>query len=382
MKRFFIVIVCISIALLFTFFALRFMLMGRFTAPTTTEFVAIAQRHQHLAQAISDYRADHGVLPRTLNDLVPEYLSSVERDWRVSFNGRDVLTIHADVPHTGIYYRFYGEEGWFVGGDFGNGPLPLPKVSSTRPVRQASEVDRSRLVEYDRRIQADMKNEGELKRSYRDKIAFLVSRNRTTEAIEVCRAAIKQLPDWWRPRMSVLYLLPGDGRAADEIAFLNWVDEKPTFMNYWLKSKYLRDQNRQADAIAALGQAAQSSLAVQDSDASWVPDAFAFDAAAYACRQAKPELTLSITEVWEKPRGAYTYHNDNLHAFRAAAYLALGNFDQANANLERVMKASKSQGLWARNLDLLAAAVNSKDQSFVYDASGNVSEWVLFEPPE
>ncbi len=379
MKRLSIYLLGVVIVLVFAFFGLRLMLLGRLTMPTTAEFVALARQQQPLAQAIADYRADHGVLPRSLGELEPEYASKATRDPRVSFDG-EVLHIRADAPHTGVYYRFSkGNEGWFVGGDFGNGPLPLPKISSTRPARSSDETDAKRLQEYDRRIQADVKNEGDLWRSHKDKIIFLVSRNRTVDAIDACRAAIKQLPDWWRPRMSLLYLLPKDAQANEEIAFQRWVDENPTFVHHWLMSKYLRDQARDVDAIAALERAAQASLADQDADAAWVPEAYAFDAAAFAAMHGKPKLVLAITDVWERPRGSYTYHDDNLHAFRAAAYLELGDFDRANANLARVLAASKDHAIWARNLDHLAAAVQSKDQAFIYDANWDAGEWVLFD---
>src|SRR5271170_1909343 len=138
-------------------FALNFLFFGRLTAPTTADFAAIARQNQYVVQAIYDFKADHGMLPQSLADLVPKYLPTMP-GVMVMYDG-DSLDIPAHAPHTGVYYSFRADqEGWFVGGDFGNGPLPVPKPASTHPPLAGNELIKTRIAEYDRRIAADPKS--------------------------------------------------------------------------------------------------------------------------------------------------------------------------------------------------------------------------------
>jgi hypothetical protein len=52
-------------------FGLRFLTLGRFTLPSKADFEALAKNGEPIAQAISDYRSDHGLLPEKLDYLVP-----------------------------------------------------------------------------------------------------------------------------------------------------------------------------------------------------------------------------------------------------------------------------------------------------------------------
>lgn len=116
-----------------------FLCLGRFSVPTEQEYVALAQRYQHVVQAVYDYKAEHGAWPQTLDDLVPAYLPAYPKPPLVWYDGYE-LSIHADVPHTGVCYTFCGagKEGWAARGDFGTGPLPLAKLASTRPALPSS----------------------------------------------------------------------------------------------------------------------------------------------------------------------------------------------------------------------------------------------------
>ncbi len=102
-----------------------------FHSPTPSEFAAMARPWIPTVQAFYDYKADHGKMPRKLEDLVPDYLPSVPN---VAYHD-NVLMIHPKVPHTLIIYSFVeGEEGWSAQGEEGVGPLPLPKIYSTHSV--------------------------------------------------------------------------------------------------------------------------------------------------------------------------------------------------------------------------------------------------------
>src|SRR6266851_1864408 len=61
----------------------------------------IAERHQYVAQAICDFRAQNGLLPVDLQELVPTYLPTVPTDSDV-FYSDGTLSIHSELPHTGV----------------------------------------------------------------------------------------------------------------------------------------------------------------------------------------------------------------------------------------------------------------------------------------
>jgi hypothetical protein len=105
--------------------------MGRLTFPTEREYVAKAKVYVPVVQAIYDYKADHGSMPAKLQDLVPAYIASIPDPTEIAQYDEVGLIIRAYAPHTEILYNFAPDhEGWSAGGDFGTGPLPLPKLSS------------------------------------------------------------------------------------------------------------------------------------------------------------------------------------------------------------------------------------------------------------
>jgi hypothetical protein len=122
-----------------------------------------------------------------------------------------------------------------------------------------------------------------------------------------------------------------------------------------------------------------------DDDATKVPHGFAFDAATFACKQEEPELVLALCEAWARPRGVYDYQSPNLPAFRAAAFLALGRFSEAKAEVSKVLAESQENAIWAGNLHALESAIDRNDRSFVYDPGlpyQGFMEWSPFPRPE
>jgi len=336
----------------------------------------LAKNHQYIAQAICDYKADHGLYPYELKDLFPAYLPTVP----TASYSNNVLYIHTGLPHTYVTYAFGRSEGWHSSGDFGVGALPVPNVVPLRPALAGEELVQARLVEYDRRIASATRGRYFLT----EKICYLVSLQRTTDAYAECQRAAAAYPDWWRPRMGLAVLAsPADAAKASE-DFQGWVAKHPAFIRYCYLARYLRDRGRARDAVAALREAARFPVEDVDGDSMWVPNAFAFDAASFACQQRDPELVLAITKVWAAPRGVYSNPGPDLHAFSAAAHLALGRMEEAKREIDCVVAVAKNQRIWAGNLQSLASAVEKGDRSFVYDPGVLCcgGDWTLFPAPD
>jgi hypothetical protein len=139
-KKLLVRMIAICAGWLILFYGFRLLTLGRLTLPTTAEFTAIAERSRPIVQAIYDYKADHGFYPKSLSELAPTYLQAARDNYSGdvfdSFD-EDTLYIDTGLPHTHVYYVFRPDsEGWYVGGECAGqskGPLPLQKLSSTRP---------------------------------------------------------------------------------------------------------------------------------------------------------------------------------------------------------------------------------------------------------
>jgi tetratricopeptide (TPR) repeat protein len=250
--------------------------------------------------------------------------------------------------------------------------------ASSRPLNSVADPNQVRMIEYlDRRIAADPGSW----RTHLEKICFLLSIERNAEAAASCRAAARVLPKWWRPQMGLLLFADPGSREEAEAAFRKWVEDNPAFIHWWYLCRYYRDTERDIDAVAALRNAVKYPLESVDEDETWVPAAFAFDAARYAYQQKQYTLVLDIARVWSSPRGIYNYVSDDMYAFRAAAELALGDFSAAKADADRVVKAASEHAIWAENLTELQKAAHAEDQSFRYEAGGPPTEWSPFPTP-
>jgi hypothetical protein len=71
-----------------------------------------ARQYQGIAQAICNFRAQHGLLPESLEELVPDHLPASQTRTSAFYSDGD-LAIHAGLPHTYVSYSFGGaREGW------------------------------------------------------------------------------------------------------------------------------------------------------------------------------------------------------------------------------------------------------------------------------
>lgn len=108
-----------------------------------------------IAQAISDYRSDHGLFPLKLADLIPAYLSEIPKGWGWRFEGNDLIK-YADQPHSLISFDFTGQcsNQWRFQGDSGldhrqlNLPGPIVKAS----VLTGQALITAQVAEYESRI--------------------------------------------------------------------------------------------------------------------------------------------------------------------------------------------------------------------------------------
>lgn len=339
-----------------------------------------AKEHVPIVQAIVNYRAETGLLPYTLDDLQRRFPVDIPEGVGWSNNG----SIGSLYIFSGIRISYEFDEGNYEGwhGRFAN--VSLPKVTPTVSVVTGQQRVEAALAEYDRRI-ADYQEEEDNCRIRTAKMAMLFSLGRSDDLHAECLAARKVYPDWWRAQYGAVKFSPDICRAEHERALTAWVERSPGFVHSWYLANYLREEGRHAEALVAIKKGSEHPLTSLDDDATWVPHAFAFDAATYACQQNAPNVALAVCDSWSRPEGVYDYPSKDLPAFRAAALLQLGQIEEAKSAIAKVLAAEKKSRLWAGNLDQLHAAIKRGDREYIYDP-GQVYEgfgqWKLFPPPE
>ena len=327
-----------------------------------------------VVQAISDYQCDLGLLPLTLDDLVPTYLPAKPKKWWWTF-GNASLQRQADQPHTYVGYWFSGDDSgeWRAIGEYARGKLNLPKPvpKQSKPPGEALFV--LRLAENERRIERNFTNIS----FYADKINYLGSEGRQELLPDECKRAIDLFPGWWLPR-AVLAAIGESGGDA-EAQFRDWANAQGTFNNFWYLSRVYRDKNKAAAALELLDLASDQQVVKEPTDSMWTGADCLFDACDFAYRCGHYELVLKLAHLWEL-KGT-TYGDRSWRAFRAAAELKLGQFEAATDHATRIAKSNRQLSVKADNLEDLLQAAQTHNTNFVYSAGEIEPRWILFAEP-
>jgi hypothetical protein len=247
------------------------------------------------------------------------------------------------------------------------------KAAESQPLPADPQV---RMIHYlDQQIAAEPSSW----RKWNEKFKYLRRIKRDDEVLAAFKAAAQAMPEWWKPRLALAMFGDETSRSQGRISFAAWVRGHPSFIHWCYLSRLYREAAQDAEALDALRQAVKYPLESVDSDETWVPHAFAFDAATFACKHKQYDLVLQITEIWSKPRGVYNYFDNDIYAFRAAAKLGQGQFAAAKADADKVVEIAKTRAIWAQNLDALQRAAAAKNSSFQYEPDPD-KKFTTFSP--
>ena len=192
------VVLAIFCLLIFSFippFSLPFLRLRMMLEPKPETLV---NQGVPIAQAIVDYRNDHGLFPEKIMDLVPKYLpKEPSKEWQIEGTA---LIRHGGQPHSYIYFYFMSSE-WIFQPD---NSLMSRKIKVIGPAPGKAPLTGEALfavktAEYENRIR---KHPHEIWFS-EEKICFLGLRNRTELLLPECERAAKEFPDWWLPQMAL-----------------------------------------------------------------------------------------------------------------------------------------------------------------------------------
>lgn len=362
-------IIAVAIVLTCGHFAMNLLVFGRLTQPTLADFEETAISGTPLVKAALDYRNDHGLLPQTWSDLVPDYLAEPpDQNWRI---------YHHCLGHREArgmtYFDFVERVGWHVRSKVISQPLAVPPPEPSRPSLTGEALFRAKLQEYERGIERRNEDRARLE----DKLNFLGREKRADLLLEECDRLAAEYPDWWLPRMMMAWVSPGDPRRS---RFAAWVQAHPSFANHWYLSLVFRHHGDTASALDELEKAAGCELLHDPPDSRFVGWGMAYDAARFSHQNRRHRLTMRLCQAWERAFG-HSYGEQSWWAFRAATELELGDFAAAAADAKRAIAANQRQAMWADNLPELLAAAERHDAGFLYQPGSAGGEWEMFPEP-
>ncbi|MCB9952536.1 MAG: hypothetical protein H6824_16305 [Planctomycetaceae bacterium] len=316
----------------------------------------IAQEYEPIVQAVADFHAETGIYPQDANDLAERDGITIPENVIISSYG--LISIYGEAVHVSYWFS-ETSDGWSC--SFGR--LSYPPVKPSRKVVTGEARLLAALAEYDRRIEFYKDD----KQHRSAKMSLLRSAGRDAEVYEECQRAKEMYPDWCLAHLGAALYATEEQRPGAEEDLKQWCDEHPAFIHYWYLAWYYRESDQIPNALDALAKTKGCPLEHIDNDETWVPSAFAFDAATFACSQSQPELLLSLCETWSNPQGTYSHASSDIPVFRTAALIQLGQFEEAKAEYRTAFEERGKRSGWAKNMDALGQAISKQDRTFIYD---------------
>lgn len=329
-----------------------------------------AARAQATVKAIFEYKHRVGLWPQRIADLGPDAIAKARAPDGWHYEWWWWGEWYYDGPGIGYFYadRYFNhldcgatvQHGWHRFWQEGEELLDIPEPAIAAAEISGEGKTQSVLDELSRRIAREPKEI--IHRQGR--ISLLYRLGRFAEARDECHVCITAFPDKFWPRVALAYVEAESGRlgkAAD--ALRREIEANPTFQRYLSLALFYEQHGKPENAVAAMGEALGCPLAGDEED-SFLPEAIACTAATYAYRRKALALALKVCDAWEELGENLYCVEQSYHALRAAAHLALGEFDRADASLREAVKAETGRGLWIETTPALRTAVESRDQSF------------------
>lgn len=269
-----------------------------------------------------------------------------------------------------IGYNFKDER-WKRGGDSYSGTIDFKQSKPASPQLPKEKLTTNIINEFNRRIQREP-NELE---HYERLASYLILIDQKNDAIELCRDAIKLMPNEWWPRLAdaILSYEINEDKTPTE-AFAQWViSNPPEFINYYYLCYLYRIQNEDGKAIQILKSAMQNCSEEERLDGE-------YSCALYAYHQKEYQLAIDICNRIANHPWDQKYYLP----IRSACYLSIGERQKAKEDISKALnevdgKTSLGINWWGRNLGPLHEAVKKNDINFVYDPGPDgVTEFEIF----
>jgi hypothetical protein len=350
--------------------------------------LATAQQGTPIVTAVYEFKNRCGLWPCSLYELVPDYLpEEAGRGWHYEWkpSGWWHLTNYIDFPYWAVRYeRRKDEEGWQLTDGMDGIDLNVQQSKPIARVIPQEELLNNLRAEMGRRMAAEPKR----MLHYQGQVSWHYRRNELEEARAVCMRCLEVWPDHWWPNLmlSILDAQLGAFEQAD-LRFTRFTEQKADFNHFFLLAQFYLTQGQTERAFGALKQAATRPMGdltddmyTSDQPLGMMAYQGPWKAAVMAYRAKRYDVATAICDRWERYRIEKSPSADaSFFAIRAACYLALGHFDQADEQIAEANRVRRSNRQLAKNVDQLSTAIERRDSSFVYDPGEGAAFTVLIE---
>jgi len=373
--------------------------------PTYAQWI---KEGQPVAQAIYHFKAERGLWPEYLDELVPDYLSpeqfkQVEKqEWEytlVQRDGRPGLSRRIREMHrTHVGYDFEPEKpSWIVFGDEEKRLLQIMSPPSFPPLPHDQLVS-NQFAELDRRIR---RSSGQIVMEYRrQQISLLLSEGREAEARSRLAETQRLNTHHFWPRLATVKLdlqqqtgwgggVPAGTQGVSLYTslppsfadFAAWVKADPTFTHWYYLSQAYRWAGLDSEALAAVVAASNLPAAATPNDFE-ITAFYLWDMSRFALQHKQWNLVLKLAEAWSQLPEDFRRVENSYLALSAAAKLGKGDVaGEGGAKADMQSLRESKLATWAKNLDMLEDAIKRDDRTFQYDP-GDKPEFKLFELPQ
>jgi hypothetical protein len=334
----------------------------------------VAARGKPIVDAIYQFKADCGLWPCSLRELIPDYLTSEQiRGWSYTWQPTNwwYLSDLGLFPENIIRYEFRGKQaGWLIT-DGETETWIQKRKSETSPRKLSTEVQRKFVTALKSRIR-NYKHEII---HYQGLICWYYQRGEYRSASEECAKCLRRWPNHWWPNLMMAYIEKKLDQEAGADKRLATFATRKSDLGHWFFV---------ADYYLQTGQAKKCRHAMRTGSKAPIRDVFdgrdagelfgvsgellAWQAAVLCYRQAWFEECLAVCDQWqafEKEKGYLVDHS--YWALRAACYLARREYEKANDAIQSMMKIYRRKGVWADHLTELEDSINRKDSQYKYD---------------
>ena len=335
-------------------------------------FLAIAQQGSALIKAMNDYRNAHGLWPQRVEDFAEKYLGRKDiGPWSYEWtSGRKRLFLRHWISrgHGAVSDR---QRRRTLGTELRRRPgEPARRRTESRGVEaRPAATDRGD----DRRVSHADRPRAEAGRAPHRADRLLDPPQSACRGGEGVRRNGRPLaqgnlaghnaspsPRASRRRQSGLG--PSEGLCGREPRF---AEPCSALVNFY------RSLGRNSDALAAIRESLklpEITAPMADDHAEW----WLSGLAGYAYEQKQYDLVLGIAQAWDDIDREVGSDDRSFHALRAAAFLAQGNFGEAQKHYRRAARYAQraGHGPLAGNLDALKKAIEARNRQFVYGGLG------------
>lgn len=316
--------------------------------------------------AIYRFRDSTGLFPTRIEDLAAELpQAGALRDWHIEWMPYVwYLSTRARAGDLDFEVRFCSRHAagqapcWecLIGRHDYSLDVAVELPSSAH--RASTAPSSATLAEFDRRVRStDLVTDAQdLQWHYQGLVSYLLRRRLYAAAVARClEMRERQIAPWWSEQVLAFTRLQLGDRAMAQEELQRWVEQHPGFTTFTFLAAFHRRARDTREALQALREAARFDL--DHTESNFTPDAYAFDAAAFACSEGEFALAVSLCDLWElggNERSCLT--------IRAAAKLALGDFEAAAMDAKA---AAPSQGILRFDPGAsLLQAIEARDQSW------------------